>query len=279
MRHFKAVAEGVLSVAGAVTQLSDYLCKLTIHVFDARFEKRLFGGLEDLDLNVLLRPFYYFLYAGRMDPAVHDQPLQRESGHFAAHGIKAAQRDGLRCVVDDEINSGECFKSPDVAAFAPDDTSLHLIGGKVYDADDHVGGKFNAAALDGCRDDLLSLAVRLAFRAFFKLFEAQPYNMVRVGLNLGKKLFAGLLARQLGDLLQFRDEFLLLCGEPVQLFLYMFIAVLEFFFFAADVLDLFVEVFFFLFQPALGTLELPAALFRVAVEFLPQSVYLFFALG
>ena len=120
MRHFKAVGEGVLSVAGAVTQLSDNFCQFTMHVFDARFEKRLFGGLKNLDLNVLLRPLYYFLYAGRVDPAVDDQSLKREAGHFAAYGIKAAQRDGLRGVVDDEVDSGERFKSPDVAAFSSD---------------------------------------------------------------------------------------------------------------------------------------------------------------
>ena len=59
----------------------------------------------------------------------------------------------------------------------------------------------------------------------------------------------------------------------------MFVAVLKFFFFAADVLNLLVEIFFLLFQTALGTLDFSAAFFCVAVKLLSQPVYLFFALG
>ena len=278
MRDLEAVRERVLSVAGAVAQLSDYLRELAVHILDARFEKRLLGGLDNLRLNVLLRAFYYFLYTRRMNAPVHDEPLKRQTRHFAPHGVEAAQRHRFRRIVDYEVDSGQRLEGPYVASLASDYASFHLVGREVDDAHDYVGGELDAAPLYRGRDDLLRAAVRVALRPLLELLEAEPYVVVGVRFDLCEKLLARLFLRELGYLLELSDKFLFLVREPVELRLHLLVLALQLFFLAADVLKLPVEVLLFLLEAALRALQLSAALLRVAVELLSQPVYLFLAL-
>ena len=259
MRDLEAVRERVLSVAGAVAQLSDYLRKLAVHILDARFEKRLLGGLDYLRLNVLLRAFYYFLYTRRMNAPVHDEPLKRQTRHFAPHGVEAAQRHRFRSIVDYEVDSGQRLKGPYIASLASDYASFHLVGREVDDAHDDVGGKFDAAPLYRGRDDFLSAAVRVALRPLLELLEAEPYVVVGVCFDLGEKLLARLFLRELGYLLELSDKFLFLVRS-----LSSFDCTCSFLLFSSSslrlmFLELPVEVLLFLLEAAFRALQLSAA--------------------
>ena len=214
-----------------------------------------------------------------MNAPVHDEPLKRQTRHFAPHGVEAAQRHRFRRIVDYEVDSGQRLEGPYVASLASDYASFHLVGREVDDAHDYVGGELDAAPLYRGRDDLLRAAVRVALRPLLELLEAEPYVVVGVRFDLCEKLLARLFLRELGYLLELSDKFLFLVREPVELRLHLLVLALQLFFLAADVLELPVEVLLFLLEAALGALQLSAALLRVAVELLSQPVYLFLALG
>ena len=89
-----------------------------------------------------------------MDAAVDDELFKRHTGNLATDRFEAGEHDGFRRVVDDEIDAGEIFEGADVAAFAADDTALHLV---IWKRNDGNGGFCNmicSAALDGAGDDV-----------------------------------------------------------------------------------------------------------------------------
>src|SRR5258708_19058773 len=53
--------------------------------------------------------------AGRMDPAVDDQLVQRDPRHLAADGVEAADDDGFRGGIDYEVDPRRLLKSANVA--------------------------------------------------------------------------------------------------------------------------------------------------------------------
>src|SRR5579859_8130230 len=63
-----------------------------------------------------------------MDPAVHDELVQRDPGHLAADGVEAADDHGFRGVVDDEVDPGRLLQGTDVAPFLADDAAFELVG-------------------------------------------------------------------------------------------------------------------------------------------------------
>ena len=62
-----------------------------------------------------------------MDTPVRNQPFKRNPCDFPAYRVKAGQSNCFRCVVNYQIYTGQRFDCSDVAAFAPDNTLLHLI--------------------------------------------------------------------------------------------------------------------------------------------------------
>src|SRR3954451_17879626 len=63
-----------------------------------------------------------------MNAAVLEQLLQRKPSHLAAYAVEARQQHHARCVIDDEVDSGERLEGADVPALAADDPPLQLVG-------------------------------------------------------------------------------------------------------------------------------------------------------
>jgi len=119
----------VLAVAAAELELADQLDQLRVQAGQADLVDGALAFLQDHALDFLARIFHQLLDAGRVDAAVNDQLGQRPLGDLAAHGVEAADGDGFRRVVDDDIDAGRLLKGADVAPVAADDPALHLIGG------------------------------------------------------------------------------------------------------------------------------------------------------
>jgi len=204
-----------------------------------------------------------------MDASVNYKPFKRKSCDFTAHRVKTAQCNGFGGIVNYQVYACKGFKGPDVAALSADDTALHLVGRKIYNADHCVRRKFNTAALDcGC-NNFLSFAICFTLRTFFQFFKPETYQVVRFGLNFGQQEVSGLFACKLCCLFEIGDQFLFLYGELVEFFLRLFMFLDQFLFFSADAFDLPVKIFFFLFKTPLGALQLVSAFLGVPVELLP----------
>src|SRR4051794_11725481 len=70
-----------------------------------------------------------------MNAAVLEQLLQRKPSHLAAYAVEARQQHGARCVIDDEVDSGERLEGADVPALAADDPPLQLVGLELHRRD------------------------------------------------------------------------------------------------------------------------------------------------
>ena len=64
--------------------------------------------------------FDHFFNACRVNAPVGNQALQRHPPNFTADWVVGREGDGLRRVVNNEVDAGRCLYGTDVAAFPPD---------------------------------------------------------------------------------------------------------------------------------------------------------------
>src|SRR5690606_7918454 len=136
--------------------------------------------------------------APRMDAAVRHELLERKTRHFAADGIEAGENHGLGRVVDDDVDAGRLLERPDVATLAPDDAALHLVRRQTHDGDGALRRVVGSNTLDGERDDVLRLALRLAAGVLLDLADRVRGAGARFLLDLLLELAAGLLGGHAG---------------------------------------------------------------------------------
>ena len=196
------MTEHVLAVAGAVLQASQRGQEPLVEIGDAdvgqRVARRSQAQLLDFDLALLVGLFD----AVRVDAPVQDQPLESEPTDLATHRVEAGQQDGLRRVVDDQVDAGDGLVGADVAALAPDDAALHLVVGQVQDRHDRLGGLLAGHALHGFGDDLAGLGGALRAGVVLDRAHEQGGLAPRPGLDPRHQLGLGLLGREAGHALE-----------------------------------------------------------------------------
>src|SRR5258705_4507692 len=138
---------------------------------DTALVSGLLTGLDDPRFDFLSRLVDDFLDAARVDAAIGDELLERQSRDLAADRIEARHHHRVRRVVDDDINSCRQLEGANVPAFATDDASLHFIVGERYCRHCSLDALLCRDALDRQRDDLLRLTLavplgRLAYLAY-----------------------------------------------------------------------------------------------------------------
>ena len=126
-----------------------------------RLEDGLLAGEADVLLELGLRAVVHLLDPGRMDPPVLDQLRERHLRDLAPDPVEGREDDRLRRVVDDEVDAGEVLERADVASLAADDPALHVVGGKLDDADRGLGGVARCDPLEGVGHEIPRAAPRL----------------------------------------------------------------------------------------------------------------------
>ena len=186
---------------------------------DAQVDRRALAHLDDLLLDLLLHLGHDLLDACGVDAAVGHQLVQRQARDLAAHGVEAAQNDGLGRVVHDDLDARGGFERTDVAALAADDAALHLVALDVEHRHGVLDGRFGRHALDRRHDDALGLLRRRQLGLLDRLRDISR----RVGLGLGLHVLdqdvLGLLGAHARDLLQAR---ILLAHHLIDLLLAVF---------------------------------------------------------
>ena len=125
------MVEHVLAVARAELEAADELDHLGRQARDADVVRGLLARLADDEVDLGARLVDDLLDAAGVDAAVLDELGEREAGDLAADRVEAAEDDGLRGVVDDQVDAGRLLEGADVAALAADDPALHLVVGQV----------------------------------------------------------------------------------------------------------------------------------------------------
>ena len=160
MSHFRGMLQHILPVAGPVFQPAQQLDQFRMDAMDTHLEGGLFPGFLNLLIQFLLGFFHHFLDPGRMDPAVVDQLLQGDPGHFPAHRVEAGNDHRFRRIVDDQVDTGQGLQGPDVPAFPADDPALHFIVGQGHYRNRGFRHLIRRTPLDGQGDDFPGLLVR-----------------------------------------------------------------------------------------------------------------------
>ena len=96
-----------------------------------------------------------------MDPAVGDQLGHRDARDLAPDGVEPAEDDGLRGVVDDQVDARLLLDGPDVPPLAADDPALHLVARQMDDGDRVLRGVVRCDALHRRDDDVAGLVLGL----------------------------------------------------------------------------------------------------------------------
>src|ERR1700737_3681741 len=195
--------QDVLRIAVAVLQHTQQLDQLGVDAVDADLDDGALTGLADRFFDLLLGLAHDLLDAARMNPAVGDEPFQRDPRDFAPDRIVARDHDRLGRIVDDDIDPGGGFDGADVAPFTTNDAALHLVVGQRQHGDRALGDEFAGQALDRDRDDALGAAVGFLARLLLDYPDLAGCVMARLPHHLFDPLAARFVASQSGDRLEF----------------------------------------------------------------------------
>ncbi len=196
------MVQHLLPVARAETQDAEMADDLRVQSLQAELQDRALPLLLD-PLQDLLAGLGDDLFdAGRVNPAVHDELVERDPCHLAAHRVEPADDHGLRGVVDDQVDSGGLLEGADVAPFLADDAALQLVGRQRQHRDRDLRGLVGGDALDGLGDDLASATLALVPGRQLRLSDLACDLVAQVLLDLRHQDALGFLPGHVGDALQ-----------------------------------------------------------------------------
>ena len=133
------------------------------------FQQRGFPFLLDHHFDFLLGLFHHLFDSGGMNPSIHNQLFKRNSCDFSSDRIEGRQNYRFRSIVDNQIHTGQRFQRSDIAALTSNDSSLHLIVGKLDNGYGSLRHMVSRTSLNGGNHILSGLLVRLFFCAGFHI--------------------------------------------------------------------------------------------------------------
>ena len=272
MGNLDRMIEDVLPIARAIAQAAEHLHEFRMDAVDARIKRSLLTSLFDALVDFAFGLLDHLLDAGRMDAAILDQFLQGNAGHLAAHRIKARQDNSLRRIIDDEVNARHRLQCTDVTALTADDAAFHLIVRQCDNRYRCLCDMVCRAALDGLTQDILCFLVALILHLLLIFLDLHGFLMLEFFLSLCHEHRPRFLCRQARDAFEFC--FLLLMHLIHSLLALVKARLLagQCLFLLFDGIELAVKILFLLHHTALLALNLAAALLRIAIEFLAQTM-------
>ena len=150
------MSQNVLTVARPEEQATESANPVLIHVVDSELEENLLSFLVNLLLNLAGHFLDNLLDSRRMNASVSHKAFQCLLCDFLAHRVETAYYDSLRRIVDDDIDTGERLKSPDISSFPTDDSTLHLIARKRNCSDSNISRSLRSDSLNRGDENLLS---------------------------------------------------------------------------------------------------------------------------
>ena len=171
--------------------------------------------LKYLVLKLFLNLGHNFLDTRRVDSSVNDKLVQGESGNFPADRIERGKKNGVRCVVNHDLDTCGSLKGTDITSLTTDNPSLDLI---VLDRECRHGvldGGLGGRSLDGVDDDSLGLLGSVQ--------ASLVHRVVDVGLSLGPRLSLHILNKNVLGFLRAHsgDRLKLLVGLGAESFIFL----------------------------------------------------------
>ena len=203
MGNFHGVFQYILTIACAVFQFTQQLDQFGMQTIDTCVKGCCFAFFSDRCFHFFSCLFHHFLDTRRMNTAVYDQFFQSQSCDLSSDGIEAGQDDCFRCIVDDQIDTCQCFQCTDVSAFAADDTAFHFIVRQLYNGYGCFCHMVYGAALDRIRNDLSGAFVRFHLCLAFRFFDEQSCFVFYIVFYHSENVVLRFFGSQTGDTFQF----------------------------------------------------------------------------
>ena len=160
-----------------------------------------------------------------MNATVLEQLLKRQLGDLTADPVERGEHDGLRGVVDDEVDARQVLEGANVTALLADDASLHVVRGELHDRHRRLGGVARRHPLECVGDEVAGTAPGLGLGLLLHLANTArqlvPNSLFRARHDLG----LGLAARHAGDTLELLQLLVLRALELLLKLLHVCLAV------------------------------------------------------
>ena len=186
---FAGVLEKVLAVRRTVFHPTDETNKLKIESVDAHIDAGSLSCFQDFLLKLLAHLIDNLFDAGRMDTSVHHELMEGKTGNFPANRVEGGKKDGIRSVIDNNLDTRCSLKSPDISTLATDDTAFYLITLDREGSNCIFNSRFRCRTLDGIYNN--------AFSLFCGVEAGFIHSIVDIGLGLAACLSLHILDKHL----------------------------------------------------------------------------------
>ena len=195
--YVNGMLKDVLSIAGAIAQLTQSVNQFRMNTADTAFQYRCLTGFDDGSIHFPFCLGHYFFNTGRMDSSILDQCFQGYAGNFPAYRIKAGQNNRFRCVINNEVNPGKCFQSTNIAPFAANNAPLHFFIRQRNNRNRSFRNGIRRITLDGGCQNLSGNLVRIRLNIRFRFPDSDGLFMGQIRIHLIHNHGAGFTLRHL----------------------------------------------------------------------------------
>ena len=108
--------------------------------------------------------------------------MESQTADLTANRIEARNHDGLRGIINYDLNAGSGLECTNVTTLTPDDTALHLVVVNMEHADRVLDSSLSGHTLDGLDDNLLGLCISIELGLVHDLIDIAGSS--RLGLIL-----------------------------------------------------------------------------------------------
>src|SRR5947209_12136328 len=143
------MSQYILAVTGAEVKPTQDFEQFRLQSVHIGFHSSPLASFTHDDVYFLPRFGNYIFDTRGMNAPIDNQLCQGQTCHFAAHRIETRKDNGLRCIIDDEVNTRGGFKRTNVAPLTTNDTAFHLVIRQRYDRNNGLRNLVRGTALNG----------------------------------------------------------------------------------------------------------------------------------
>ena len=213
-----------------------------------------------------------------MDSAVCNKLFKCNSCNFSSYRLKAWERDSLRRIINNKINTRKSFDGSDVTTFPTDDSALHLVIGQRNNRNCCLWNLISCKSLNCKRNNVSCLVVCFLFELFGVFHNLNRLLVSKLIFKLWKQIAFSLFCRVARNFFKhfklalFQSfNFFELCICITKLFV-------DLFFLAFHIVKLFVKSFFLLLDSSLLTLNFLASIGNFFLALVSETMNLVFTL-
>ena len=187
------VLENVLSITRSIFQTPQYLNQIRMHAANSTLEYRFFTGLTNRFIHFFLCLCHNFLNSCRMDSSIFHKTFQGQSGNFTANRIETGQNNRFRCIINNQINTGQCFNCAYIPPFTSDNTALHFFIRQGNYRNRCFRNCISSVSLNSSCYDFTRFVIRSQLDFFFCRPDTDRLFMCQLIINAGKNHFLRLI--------------------------------------------------------------------------------------